>query len=56
MNVKLVNLNVREGSEPRAWYSCRPTLAHYREIATKLVEDLLDQHIIKYCGGSRSKW
>ena len=53
MNVEPLKLNMREGSEPRACYSCRPTPARYREVAKKLVKDLLDQHIIEYCGESR---
>ena len=56
MNVEPVRLNVREGSIPRACYSCRPTPAHYRETGMKLVKDLLDQKIIAYCGDSRSEW
>ena len=56
MNVEPVMLNVREGSIPRACYSCRPTPAHYRETGMKLVNDLLDQKIIVYCGDSRSEW
>ena len=32
------------------------TPAHYRETGQKLVQDLLDQHIIKKCGDSRSEW
>ena len=56
MNVELVQLNVREGSKPYACFSCRPTPAHYRETGRKLVQDLLDQRIIKRCGASRSEY
>ena len=41
MNIEPVELNVREGSKPRACYSCRPKPAHYREVAQKLVRGLL---------------
>ena len=56
MNVEPVQLNVREGSKPYACFSCRPTPAHYRETAAKLVKDLLDQRVIERCGGSRSEY
>ena len=56
IKVEPVRLNVREGSIPRACYSCRPTPAHYREAGMNLVNDLLDQNIIQYCGDSRSEW
>ena len=56
INVDPVRLNGREGSKPRACYSCRPTPAHYRATAQKLLEDLLDQNITEYCGDSRSEW
>ena len=55
MNVDRVELNVREGSIPRACYSCRPTPAHYRDTGMKLVNNLLDQKIIEYYGNRRSK-
>ena len=42
MNVEPVQLNVREGTKPYAFFSCRSTLAHYRETGWKLVRDLLD--------------
>ena len=51
-----VQLNVREGTKLYAYFSCRPTPAHYRETGRKLVQDQLDQRIIKRCGDSRSKW
>ena len=56
MNVEPVQLNLREGSRPYACYSCRPTPAHLIETGQKLVQDLLDRHIIKKCGDSRSEW
>ena len=56
MNVEPVQLNMREGTKPYACFSCRPTPAHYRETGRKLLQDLLDQHIIERCGDSRSKW
>ena len=56
MNVEPVQLNVREGSKPYVCYSCRPTPAHYRGTGRKLVQDLLDQHIIERCGNRKSKW
>ena len=56
MNVEPVQLNVREGTKLYAYFSCRPTPAHYRETGRKLVQDQLDQRIIKGCGDSRSKW
>ena len=56
MNVEPVELNVREGSIPRACYLCRPTPDHYRDTGMKLVYDLLDQNIIEYWGNSRSEW
>ena len=55
MNVELVQLNVRQGSKPYACFSCRPTPADYRETASKLVQDLLDQRVIQRCGDSRSE-
>ena len=51
-----VRLNVRQGSIPRACYSCRPTSAHYRDMGMKIVNNLLDQKIIDYCRNSRSEW
>ena len=51
MNVELMQLNVREGSKPYACVSSRPTPAHYRETARKLVQDLLDQRVIQRCPG-----
>ena len=56
MNVGLVKLNVIGGTKPYTCFSCRPTLAHHRETGRKLVHDLLDLHIIKGCGESRSEW
>ena len=55
-NVKPVKLNVVEESVPRACYSCRPTPAHYKTTTKKLVDNLLDQEIIAYCGDKRSEW
>ena len=52
MNVVPLQLNVREGSKPYACFSRRPTQVHYRETARKLVQDLLDQQIIR----SGSSW
>ena len=56
MNEEPVQLNVREGSKPYVCFSCRPTPAHYRETAAKLVQDLLDQRVIERCGASRSEY
>ena len=56
MNVEPVQLNGREESKPYAFFSCRPTSAHYRETASKLVQDLLDQRVIQRCGASRSEY
>ena len=56
MNVEPLQLNVKEGSKPYACFSCRPTLAHYKETGAKLVQDLLDQRIIERCGDSRSEY
>ena len=50
------SMNMREGSKPYVCFSCRPTPAHYREAARKLVQDLLDQRIIERCGASRIKY
>ena len=41
MNVKPVQLNVREGSKMYAYFSCRPTPTLYRETGRKLEQDLL---------------
>ena len=43
MNVEPVQINMREGSKPYAFFLCRPTPAHYRETARKLVQDLVNQ-------------
>ena len=56
MNVEPMQLNVREGTKPYTCFTCRPTPAHYRETGRKLVQDLLDQDIIKRCRDSRSEW
>ena len=52
INVEPVQLNVREGSKPYACFSCRPTPAHYRETASKL----LNQRVIQRCGASMSEY
>ena len=54
MNVEPVGLNVREGSKPRVCCYCRPSQAHYRTTAQKLLKDLLDQNIFQYCEDSQS--
>ena len=46
---------MRIGTKPFACFLCRPIPAHYRETGRKLLQDLLDQHIIENCGNSRSK-
>ena len=56
MNLEPVQLNVREGSKPYACFLGRPTPAHYRETARKLVQNLLHQRIIQRCGASRSEY
>ena len=56
MNVEPVQLNVWEGTKQYACFLCRPTPDHYRETGRKLVQDLLNQNIIKRCGDSRSEW
>ena len=42
MNMEPVKLNFREGNEPGACHSCRPTPAHYRGVAQKLVDFQID--------------
>ena len=56
MNVEPVQLNVKEGSKPYAWFSCRPTPVNYRETGRKLVQDLLDQRFIQSSGEGRSEY
>ena len=56
MNVEPLPLNVREGTKPYACFLGRPTPAHYRETGMKLVQDLLNQHIMKRCSDSRREW
>ena len=55
MILEPVKLNVKEGSTPYAYYSCRPTPSHYRETGVNLVKDLLDHQIIARCGDIRSQ-
>ena len=43
MNVEPVQLSMREGSKLYAFFLCRPTPAHYRETARKLVQNLVNQ-------------
>ena len=40
MNVEPVQLNVREGSQMYAYFSCMPTLTLYRVTGRKLEQDL----------------
>ena len=55
MNVKPVLLNTKEDTIQVSRHSCRPTPAHYRETADKLLEDLLFQNTIGHARDQRSE-